>query len=413
MDKSLKVLVISDWYPNNFNPINGIFVHNQLSRLVDCGVDITVVSPVPWSSRFFSLMKRKWERYLKIDKKAEIDGIRVEYPRYLRPPGLWFYPYSGITCFLGIKKTVKNIYQRSPFDLIYTNALIPSGYAGCLLARKLNLPSVCYIGESDLGYLNFSKLSSERMRYVILNSSGLISVSKHERDRIREIAHPRKPIEVIYRGTNTNVFKPLNTNLELKRKLLLPDDSPVVTFVGHLIRRKGIHDLLNAFSLVTVKLPKAHLLIVGDGPERDNLEALSSRMGIRKRVIFAGLVRNEEIPSYYSITDVMAFPSYAEGLPNAVVEAIACGVPVVATNVGGIPEIITPSINGFLVEVGDIKNLSSNIIKMLTDEVLKKRMGRESRRIAEDRFNARDNAEKLKSFLSQIVEEYRGKFKTS
>lgn len=403
----LKVLVISDLYPDNVNPVKGVFVHNQLNQLADCGVNIIVISPVPWSPYILSLVRKSWGKYSKVDKTSDMGRIQVEYPRYLRPPGLWFYPYSGITCYLGIRKTIERIYQRFPFDVLYTNALIPSGYSGCLLARKLDVPSVCYVGESDLSHSNLSKSFSERMGYVILNSTRLVSVSKCEKDRIIEIANPKRPIEVIYRGTDIEVFKCLNINFELKRRLSLPDDSLVITFVGWLIKRKGVSDLLKAFSTIASRFPEAYLMVVGEGPERSNLDALSKNIGVEKRVIFTGLVKNEDMKSYYSITDVMAFPSYAEGLPNAVVEAVACGKPVVATNVGGIPEVIIPGVNGFLTAVGDVEMLSSNIIRILTDTTLRKRMGEESRRIAEVSFDAKKCATKLIDLFKQVIEEHK------
>ncbi len=220
------------------------------------------------------------------------------------------------------------------------------------------------------------------------------------------IANPKEPIEVIYRGTDIETFKPRVINLDLKRSLLLPEDSSVVTYVGRLIKEKGVYDLLKAFSILATKLPKVYLMIVGGGPERKNLVALSRKMGVEKQVIFTGPVKNEEMPSYLSITDVMAFPSYAEGLPNAVVEAVACGKPIVATDVDGIPEIVTTGVNGLLVPVGNIEMLASNLVYVLTDTALREKMERESRKIAVTNFDSRKNAEKLGYLFKSVIEDH-------
>jgi glycosyltransferase involved in cell wall biosynthesis len=407
VSSNLKVLVISHLYPNNINPVRGIFVHNQVNRLADCGAEIAVVCPVMWSPPILSLLNNRWRNYSKIHRKAQIGRFEIEYPRYLRPPGqLWYIPFEGMACYLGIKNVIKDIYRRFPFDIIYSNALIPAGYAGCLIACKLGLPSVCYVGESYIEHLYYSKFTKKKLVDVITNSTRIVSASSKLRDNVLRIANPKEPVEVIYRGTDTQLFKPLDINLKLKRQLGLPDNSVVIVFVGWLVKRKGVSDLLNAFGMVATKFPQAYLLIIGEGPERENLRSLSRIMGIDKRVIFTGVVKNEEIPSYHSITDVMVFPSYAEGLPNAVVEAVACGKPVVATNVGGIPEVITPGINGFLITAGDVKTLSSNIIQILTNTTLRKQMGRMSRQIAETRFNASKNAESLSDLFRQIIREH-------
>lgn len=397
--------MIADLFPNNVNPVFGIFVFNQLNKLADCGAEISVVSPVPWSPPIISLLKSRWRNYFKIDRESQIGRFKAEYPRYLRPPGEWFSPYSGITCYIAIRNLIRDIYRRFPFDIIYSNALIPSGYASCKLAQNLRLPVICCVGESTI-------IHSKKVAYVLTNSTRIVSTSRNSRDQLLEIVCPRERIEVIYRGADTEVFKPLDVNLELKRKLSLPDDSLVITFVGWLINRKGVFDLVNAFSVVATRLSKAYLLIIGDGPERSNLEALLKRTGIEKRVIFTGLVKNEEMPSYYSITDVMAFPSYAEGLPNAVVEAVACGKPVVATNVGGIPEVVIPEVDGFLIKVGDIEGLYSYIMRVLTDRALMRRLGQGGRKIAENWFNGKKNAGKLYYLFQEVIQEYKEKVKT-
>lgn len=413
VSRNLRILVVSHLYPNNVDPVRGIFVHNHLNRLAECGVEILVVSPVLWSPPIISHLKTTWRNYFKIARKAQIGRFEVEYPRYFRPPGqLWYLPFEGMACYLGIKNVIRDTYRRFPFDIIYSNALIPAGYAGCLMARKLGLPSVCYVGESYLERLYFGKFTKKKLGDVITNSTRIVSASSNLRDKVLGIANPKESVEVIYRGTDTQLFKPLDVDLEFKRKLSLPDDCLVILFVGWLVKRKGVSDLLNAFGIIAAKLPQAYLLIVGDGPERENLEALSRIMGIEKRVIFAGLVKNEEMPSYYNITDVMAFPSYGEGLPNAVVEAVSCGKPVVATNVGGIPEVIITDVNGFLIPVGDIRMLSLNLVRILTDSALRKKMGQMSRKIAEAHFNARKNAENLNDLFRRVVEEHIGKAKT-
>jgi len=125
----MKVLVISHMYPSAFNEIAGIFVHEQVKALINKGIEVQVVSPIPWTPFPINCLSSKWKKYSAVPEKTVYDGIIIWYPRYVTFPRAWFFASSGQRMYLGIKEVVKKIYQEFQFDLIHAHVALPDGFA--------------------------------------------------------------------------------------------------------------------------------------------------------------------------------------------------------------------------------------------------------------------------------------------
>jgi glycosyltransferase involved in cell wall biosynthesis len=204
---------------------------------------------------------------------------------------------------------------------------------------------------------------------------------------------PRDKFVVIPNGVDPDLFKPDPKDSIVKNKYNV--DGPLVLFVGRLWYNKGLHLLLLAFKSVVQSLPNAKLLVVGDGPLRSELVNVTRRLNLTNNVIFVGEVDNKELPKYYNSCDVFALPSVFEGQGIAALEAMSCGKPVVAFNVGGIPEVVEDGKTGFLVKPYSIKDFSRSIIKLLKDRELGEAMGIEGRKVVEQKFQWKNIARQL------------------
>jgi glycosyltransferase involved in cell wall biosynthesis len=180
----------------------------------------------------------------------------------------------------------------------------------------------------------------------------------------------------------------------------VPPDAPVATIVGALRGRKGHALALAAWSEVLDSFPDAHLLIVGDGPEKARLHKLARTQGIAERVIFAGT--RSDIARLIRASSLVLLPSQHEALPTALIEAAACGRPVVATQVDGVPEVVLDGETGLLVPVDDIAAFSEAVLLLLGDDGLRRQMGVRARQLAEERFDARLWAERLHEIYAQV-----------
>jgi len=224
----------------------------------------------------------------------------------------------------------------------------------------------------------------------------------------RELAAiTRVPIEKIavqYNSIRPRAAPSAETVRNLRSSLGFADDERVVLAIGRLSREKAHTDLLSAFKLVRDKHPqlKSKLVIVGDGPERANLVATSRSYAFESEVIFAG--QQSEVRPYYSIADVFVLPSHSEGSPNVLLEAMAAGVPIIATAVGGVPEMIEDNQSALLVPANDPSALSAAISRLLTDGDLAHRLTSNASALVSNRFSPEEYVRSLTEIYHQVAQ---------
>ena len=212
----------------------------------------------------------------------------------------------------------------------------------------------------------------------------LIVVSKAIDHKIREEGRVGAPISLIYNGVDLQRYNHQQPCCTLHEEYHIPAEAQIVGVVARLEPEKGHRTLLEAWPLVLAAVPSARLLIIGEGSERDSLEAEVASLGIDGRVVFTG--RREDVPAVTAALDVAVLPSYREAQGLSVLEAMALSRPVIASRVGGIPEMIEDGVSGLLVEPHDCDALAAGIIRLLTDHPLADMIGYRGHELVHDRF---------------------------
>lgn len=388
-------------YPPN---MGGGFIHNQIKYIKSLGHEITTVVPSAYWPRMIPSGKRL-SSYRMISKKCIIDNIPVYYPRYLRLPGKWFHPISCYTQYLSLMNFFTTLVKQFSPDIIYTHGATAPGYVGLMLSKKYKIPLVCALRGSDINlYPQYDWYSLRMTKKVISEADQIISVSYALKKTALTIAKPKKEIEIIYNGCDSNMFKFRTIDrIQIRSKFGIQEKEKVITFVGSVTQSKGISDLLSAFIKLNRRLKKNHLFIIGDFHRNNPVTSFKQHYIESAKIWQMGVLPSTEIVKHLNASDIFVLPSLSEGLPNAILEAMSCGLPVIATNVGGIPEAVTDGLNGFLINANDSDGLANAIHKVLTNDALARDMGQQGRAIIEKNFQWDSNAKKVVGLFDKLI----------
>ena len=335
MPRPIKTLLFSTLFPSSVRPVHGIFVETRLRELLKTGeVETKVVAPVPWFP-FAGKRFGEYGRFAATPYVEQRNGIEIFHPRYLLPPkvGMNIAPY---TLARGAIATIKQLIRDGfDFDLIDAHYYYPDGVAAGIVARKLNKPYVVTARGTDLNLIP----EYPRPRRLILetadHATGSIGVCKALMDRLADLGADPTKLHVMCNGVDLERFYPIDQS-EARERLNFGDER-ILLSVGHLVERKGHHLAIEAL----LGLPKNSILVIaGTGPDLGPLKVLAEGKGLAKRVRFVGQVPNEQLKWWYSAADALVLCSSREGWANVLLESMACGTPVVATNIWGTPEVV-------------------------------------------------------------------------
>ncbi len=373
--------------------MGGMFVHEQAKYLVDAGCELKVIAPVAYCPGIITKLGG-WSAYANIPGHDTIDRIPVYYPRYFRLPGKWFHPLSCYAEYSGLLHLADSAIRAFKPDVIHAHMATPPGFVGLLLKKRYGLPLVCSIRGDDINvYPRYGRLSMHLTKRVITGADRLVSVSAALKEAAGLIAKPKNEISVVYNGCDHDTFKSCGDKRTYLRKALnIPETAKLLVFVGDVSKEKGVCELIEAFRKVRNKKKDLHLVVIGT--PHDAVSKIFARMenGMKRSVHMTGGLPHWQIPQYLSAADIFVLPSHHEGLPNAVLEAMACGLPVIATAVGGIPEAVEEGKSGFLVNKQNAKSLAVLIEYLVRNDRLIKQMGIRGREIVETKFSWKCNA---------------------
>jgi teichuronic acid biosynthesis glycosyltransferase TuaC len=349
----MKVLLFSSLYPSSVRPIHGIFVETRLRELLKTGeVQAKVVAPVPW---FPSTSERfgDYAQFAATPRYEELNGIEVHHPRYLLLPkvGMNMAPYAMALGALGTLKRLQR--EGFDFDLIDAHYYYPDGVAAGLLAKWLGKPFFVTARGTDLNLIPEYPFPRKLILQTAALASGSIGVCKALMDSLEQMGADGTKLHTLRNGVDLERFTP-EPREKARERLGLNPRGQYLLSVGHLVERKGHHIAIEALT----QLPGVTLLIAGSGPEQGALKALASRRGVANRVHWAGVVPQAELKWWYSAADVLTLCSSREGWANVLLEAMACGTPVIATNIWGTPEVVSAPEAGRLMERRDASALA-------------------------------------------------------
>lgn len=354
----MRVLTFTSLYPSEARPRHGIFVEARLAAIQRVtGLEACVVAPVPW----FPFARAGGERAQAAATAHEEMrlGNRVLHPRFWSPPGLAMY-VQPLTMALSAMPAVRRLAREGGgFDVIDAHYFYPDGVAAALLARWLRKPLVITARGSDINRLSQIAWPRRLIVRAAAQASGIVTVSGALSARLRELGVAADKITVVRNGVDLARFAPVD-RVEARRRLGLPD-APLVMSIGNLVPEKG-HDLvLDALA----RLPDVHAIVVGGGPERSRLAKRIDACGLSSRVRLLPEQPQAELRWLYAAVDAVVLASTREGTPNVLLEAMACGTPVVATAVGGVPEIVTEPAAGRVVATRSAEALAGAVGELL------------------------------------------------
>ena len=264
------------------------------------------------------------------------------------------------------------------FDLIHGYFLPQAGFLAAYAANYLGIPAVVIARGNDLDRAIFDSNKAAHIFYALQNAS-MITTNTTELMRKSRALAPGREVTLIANGVAADLFSPAPASFELRQSLGL-DDAPVIGFSGELRAKKGMNVLLLAFRELA-QTQKASLLLVGGvrpGDDADTLRVFE-RQNPDLGIFTIPIVSLSEMPDYYRLMDILVCPSLHDGLPNAVLEAMSCGLPVVGTYTGGLPDAIVNGESGLLVAPGDVQSLTQAIRDLLVDPALRARLGVQAR----------------------------------
>ncbi len=361
------VLSFSTLYPSSVRPTHGIFVETRLRELLKSGrVESRVVAPVPW----FPSTQPRWGEYAKFaatPAREQRNGIDVLHPRYLLAPKVGMSS-APLTLALGARAALRQLIDEGfDFDLIDAHYYYPDGVAAALLATWFDKPLTITARGTDLNLIPQYALPRRMIEWAARRAAGSIGVCAALMDVLRGWGHEPAKLHTLRNGVDLERFRPL-PQAEMRGELGVGGD-PLLLSVGHLIERKGHHVAIGALAELRKTRPGARLVIIGEGEERAALTALAARLGVQEEVLLTGSLPNTELLKWYSAADVLLLCSSREGWANVLLESMACGTPVVATDIWGTPEVVARPEAGRLVANRDAAAFADAIGELLATGV--------------------------------------------
>jgi teichuronic acid biosynthesis glycosyltransferase TuaC len=354
----MRALIVTKIFPNGVEPLSSPFNRKQFAALSRY-CDVEVLATIPWFPGASALAR--WTpagKLTAVPREELIDGLLVRHPRALYLPKIG-HTLSGPLYAASLAKIA--VSYRGTVDVVLGAWAYPDGFAAVALAEMLDVPAVVKLHGSDMNVVARWPGPRRMLEWALPRAERVVAVSAPLGQRAIELGVDPTRVDVVPNGVDREQFRPRDRSAA-RRQLGLDEAGQVVLYVGHVTRAKGAFDLVEAFA-ASRELRSAKLCVVGDGAEVEACRNLASARDVD--ATFAGAVKHEQIADYLAACDVLALPSWNEGMPNVVLEALASGRRVVATRVGGIPDVVTTKL-GELTEPRDISGLAAALTRVLS-----------------------------------------------
>ncbi|MBX7218958.1 MAG: N-acetyl-alpha-D-glucosaminyl L-malate synthase BshA [Blastocatellia bacterium] len=333
-------------------------------------------------------------RITELSDNVQFHEVEVaNYPLFDHPP---------YTLALAVK--MAEVAREKKLDVLHVHYAIPHSVSA-FLAREMStdlkhIPFITTLHGTDITLVGADRSYLPITRFGILQSDGVTAVSAYLKAATCEVFDVSEDvIEVIPNFISPNVYQRRPQECVLGK--CAPDNEKILLHISNFRAVKRVTDCIRIFARLQGKI-KARLVMVGDGPEKSQAEWLARQLGVHKNVLFVG--KQPNIPAYLSIADVLLLPSETESFGLSALEAMACEVPVVASHVGGLPEVVSDGETGYLADVGDVEAMAKYALKILSSESLRKKMGQAARQAAVERFSTDAMIPLYEAYYRRVIE---------
>ncbi|PAE24461.1 MULTISPECIES: N-acetyl-alpha-D-glucosaminyl L-malate synthase BshA [Bacillaceae] len=303
---------------------------------------------------------------------------------------------------IALASKMAEVIKREGLDLLHVHYAIP--HAVCaILAKQMSgtdIKIVTTLHGTDISVLGYDPSLTDAIRFGIEKSDGVTAVSKALISQTYDLIKPDKSIRAVYNFIDERIYRKTDS-LYLKEEYGINDGEKVIIHVSNFRNVKRVPDVVQAFAKISEEVP-SKLLLVGDGPEMSVICRLVNDLKLKDKVLFLG--KQDNVEELYSISDLMLLLSEKESFGLVALEAMACGVPCIGTDVGGIPEVISDGETGYICTLGDITGISLKAIKLLTDEKLLDRFSSQSISLAKNRFSAGSIVSQYEELYYELLE---------
>lgn len=362
----MKVLVLSTMYPNSVMYMSGIFVHEQVKALINLGIEVKVIAPVPYVPFFLKRVNNKWLLYDKIPRVELIDGIEIYHTKYIALPKGVLKDYWAYVLSAEVMKLIKSTNELQNFDLIHAHGAIPVDYSAYLLSQKLRLPYVVTVHGETINQIIHNKRKFRKSKKALLKADAVVGVSSKVVNKIQSYTSRKNKIFTVFNGYK----KPESINSTPGTH-----ENLIILFAATLVKNKGCDYLLKAFSELAKKYFKIHLVIAGGGELLNEMKSLAYELEIQNQVTFTGTLSHTDLLARMSECDIFILPSIDEAFGVVYLEAMSFKKPVIGTEGEGICDILRDNYNGLLVKPKNVESIKSKIELLINSEDLRNKLG--------------------------------------
>lgn len=401
----MSVILISKRVGKKPQDISYTFVFDEAYRLVKRGLDVHVV--------------RSFQEESSLSCGIHFHGLdnasRINYTPFLLkhlnsfPIICYFMPPWRLLDLAKYASAVVKVAKSQEFDLFHAHFAYPEGFAGLLAKREVRKPLVVTVHgydilvESSIGYgLLLSRRFGSLVRKVLNVADAVITASSATFEEVCKVVKEKNRVHKVPNGVDIRRFNPNLDFSYLKEKLGLEGHAVVFALRWH-EPTYGLEYLIRAASLVAKKRDDVFFVIGGDGTLRGYHEELAVKLGVEGKMVFTGRIPQDDVPYYYSMSDMVVVPSIQEAFGLVVSEAMACGKPVIGTALGGIPDQIIDGYNGFLVPTRDASAIAEKILWLTNNPSETRRMGMNGRRIVEEKFDIEKRVDAILLLYEQLL----------